>query len=214
MNSILILSGPTHEYLDSVRYITNGSSGILGKEIADEAILRDYNVDFITGPIQKINYPKSSKRLNIHKVTSANDMYKLTKKLYIHADIIIFVAAISDYTPSDKSRDKIKSSIDDLTIKFNSTIDIAKNIGKNKKDNQYTIGFSLQTTDDINIAKVKLSEKNLDAIILNHPSNIGSDDGSFKFIFKKNIINEYNNISKKECAFLIINNLIKNIINK
>lgn len=214
MNNILILSGPTHEYLDSVRYFTNGSSGKLGKEIANEAILRDYNVNFITGPIQKINYPTSSKRLNIFKVTSANDMYELTKKLYIHADIIIFAAAVSDYTPSEKVSNKMESSNEPLMIKFNSTIDIAKNIGENKKDNQYTIGFSLQTTEDINKAKEKLIEKNLDAIILNNPSNIGSDNGSFNFILKNNLIDYYKNISKKECAFIIINNLIKNIVNE
>ena len=212
MKKILILSGPTHEYIDAVRYITNASSGKLGKEIANESINRNYYVDFITGPIHKENYPSSSNNLNIYSVITAMDMYKKALELFIDANVIIFVAAVSDFTSKDKLKNKIDSQNHQISINLEPTIDIAKEIGKNKKKNQKTIGFSLQVNGNLDIAMKKLKSKNLDTIILNNPINIGSEFGSFEFINKnKDHIIKTGTLSKTECASLILDNLINNI---
>ena len=213
MKKILILSGPTHEYIDPVRFIANASSGIMGKEIA-ELCMKSFDLTFITGPIHNQNLPSQTNNVKILNITSSNQMNAKALEIFPNVDICIFAAAISDYKPKIVSKNKISSKQTSISIELESTNDIAKNIGKIKKINQICIGFSLQDNDDIEIAYQKLINKNLDLIIINQPSSIGADQGRYVFLNKnKEIITKTDVISKKECSIYIvdfINKLIKN----
>jgi len=213
MNRILILSGPTHEYIDPVRFIGNASSGLMGMHIAEEAQKRNFDIDFITGPIPVQNIPTINESSKIYTITSAQEMLTKVKKIFSNKHkIVIFVAAVSDYRPDIKKDNKIKSNNRNLSIKLLPNIDIASQLGSIKNDNQLFIGYSLQESNDYKIAKDKLLKKNLDSIILNSPDCIGSDKGSY-IILNRQDTEPLNigNISKKECAFFIINDLIKRI---
>ena len=98
---ILILSGPTHEYIDPVRFIGNASSGKMGKAIAEEAVQRGHEVEFITGPVAEENIPTLASG-HIHRVTSAEEMLSTARELFQTAETIIFAAAVADYAPVEK----------------------------------------------------------------------------------------------------------------
>ena len=97
MKKVLILSGPTHEYFDPVRFIGNASSGKMGKVLAEEAIRRGLEVEFISGPVPDGNLPEHA---HITRVTSAEEMLSAAQKKFGFADIIIFAAAVADYQPT------------------------------------------------------------------------------------------------------------------
>ncbi len=136
---ILITSGPTYEYIDPVRFIGNNSSGKMGIALANDCIKRGASVVLISGPVS-IPLPAGAE---ICKVTSASEMYDAVLKYYSEMDIIIFAAAVADYTPEEISVKKIKKSDNDLVIKLKNSTDIAASIGSMKKDGQIFVGFAL-----------------------------------------------------------------------
>ena len=212
MKKILILSGPTHEYIDPVRFIANASSGIMGKEISKQ-LSSSFHISFISGPVNKNNLPEKTDNIDIYNVISANEMNNKALDIFPNVDICIFAAAVCDYQPKKKYPHKISSSQKNLSLELLPTEDIAKNIGNIKKSNQICIGFSLQHDDDVEFAYNKLINKKLDLIILNHPSSIGTNNGQYTFIDKnKNIVRNTDVISKKKCSMFIydyINDQIK-----
>ena len=204
MKKVLILSGPTHEYIDPVRFIANASSGILGKEIAEQCI-QLFDLTFITGPVHHQNLPSQNNNIKILNATSSSQMNKIALEIFPNVDICIFVAAISDFKPKLISKSKISSKQSSIFIELEPTNDIAKNISKIKKTHQICVGFSLQDNEDIEIAYKKLINKNLDLIIINQPSSIGTNFGKYTFLDKqKNILLKTGVISKKECSTYLV----------
>ncbi|MGE5355650.1 MAG: bifunctional phosphopantothenoylcysteine decarboxylase/phosphopantothenate--cysteine ligase CoaBC [Deltaproteobacteria bacterium] len=170
---ILITSGPTYEYIDPVRFIGNNSSGKMGIALANDCIKRGASVVLISGPVS-IPLPAGAE---ICKVTSASEMYDAVLKYYSEMDIIIFAAAVADYTPEEISVKKIKKSDNDLVIKLKNSTDIAASIGSMKKDGQIFVGFALETNDELEHAQKKLKSKNLDLIVLNSLNDNGAGFG-------------------------------------
>ena len=164
---ILITGGPTYEKIDPVRFIGNHSSGIMGFELAKKALSLGAKVNLISGPtfldLQQNN-------LELIRVFSTQEMYDESVKKFSSADIVIFSAAVSDFTPEKFFNKKIKKEIDLKSLKLKKTIDILGFLGKNKK-NQFLIGFALETDNNIENAKKKILDKNLDAIVLNSITN-------------------------------------------
>jgi len=175
--TILITSGPTREYIDPVRYISNASSGKMGSALANAALKKAAKVIVISGPAS-IKYPKNIKLI---EVVSAKEMFAEAKKNFPKADIIIGAAAVSDFRPSNPSNNKIKKSDKLLKIKLTQNPDILKELGS-KKDGKVLTGFALETKDLLNSAKKKLLEKNLDLIVANSPDSIGSDSSQILII--------------------------------
>lgn len=207
MKRILILSGPTHEYIDPVRFIGNASSGKMGKAIAEEAIRCGYETEFITGPVAEENLPAIESD-HIHRVTSANKMLSTAQKLFPNADTIIFAAAVADYAPSEKRTEKMAKSTDELILRLRPTPDIAQTLSSEKKPDQITIGFALQTTDGEANARRKLDSKNLDGIVLNTPATLGADNGTFSFLSPSTEhFDEWGCIDKPACAKRIFETL-------
>ena len=215
---ILILSGPTYEFIDPVRFIGNRSSGKMGKCLAEVAASLGGLVHFVSGPVSQSNYPRHPV-IRVIDVTSGDEMWEECLRLYDEADIIICVAAVSDYKPKKKMKFKISKDDESLNLDFVKNVDIAESLGKIKKDEQILIGFALETNDAKKNAQKKLIQKNMDGIILNSVDSIGSENGTFHYLSSSsNDWKEWGSIGKNECAkkiFKEINALSKlNLVHK
>jgi len=201
---VLILSGPTHEYFDPVRFIGNASSGKMGKALAEEALKRGMEVEFISGPVPDGNLPGN---VHITRVTSAEEMLAAAQEKFSSADLIIFAAAVADFQPLRKSDEKFPKTGSNITIKLKPTPDIAATLCANKRKDQVAIGFALQTHDGEAKAREKLISKNLDGIVLNTPATLGAENGLFTWIDFQGLEN-WGSIDKAECAKRIVRKLI------
>lgn len=161
--TVLITAGPTYEAIDPVRFIGNHSSGKMGFSLAEEAVRRGAKVILISGPTSQ---KTSNKNIEIHRVTSAKEMYDEVFKCYENVDIAIASAAVADYAPKIVAKEKIKKSEEEFTIELVKNPDILKTMGE-KKTHQFLVGFALETQNEEENAKSKLQKKNLDMIVLN-----------------------------------------------
>jgi phosphopantothenoylcysteine decarboxylase/phosphopantothenate--cysteine ligase len=158
--NILITAGPTREYIDPVRYISNQSSGVLGYALAEAAIKKGYAVTLISGPTALVR----PKNVTFISVTSAHELEKNVVECFKKADILFMTSAVCDYRPEYFSSQKIKRK-DNLLLRLVPNNDILKKISKIKKNTQTVCGFCIETKDLLKNAKKKISEKNLDYIV-------------------------------------------------
>ncbi|MDB3926634.1 bifunctional phosphopantothenoylcysteine decarboxylase/phosphopantothenate--cysteine ligase CoaBC [Flavobacteriales bacterium] len=208
---ILITAGPTFEAIDPVRFIGNHSSGKMGYSLALQAADLGASVTLVSGPThQHIKHPNV---LEI-KVTSTQEMFVECNKCFDKTDVAILSAAVSDYTPSEVSSSKLKKSDEELVLKLKKTTDILKSLGQ-KKTHQVLVGFALETDNEIENAKNKLRNKNLDFIVLNSLNDKGAgfkhDTNKITIIDNDNKLYKFELKSKSEVAVDIINHLIKNL---
>ncbi|MFC0875747.1 phosphopantothenoylcysteine decarboxylase [Saccharicrinis sp. FJH2] len=157
-------AGPTFEKIDPVRFIGNYSSGKMGYAIARECAFRGAEVTLISGPVQLETPSPEIKRIN---VTSAQEMYEAAMNAFKDADVAILSAAVADFTPEKVQNSKVKRGKEDLVLKLKPTKDIARSLGEVKRNNQFMVGFALETNDEETNALGKLQRKNLDLIVLN-----------------------------------------------
>lgn len=208
---VLITAGPTYEAIDPVRFIGNRSSGKMGFELAKSAAKLGAEVILISGPShQKINV-NNVKRID---VISAEEMYNATHKYYENTDIAILSAAVSDYKPKKTASQKIKKDNNTLSLELVKTKDILASLGKIKKE-QFLVGFALETNNELVNAKNKLSNKNLDMIVLNSLNDKGAgfekDTNKVTIINKNEQIFEFSLKSKSEVAIDIFTNILNQI---
>lgn len=202
---MLILSGPTHEYIDPVRFVGNASSGRMGKALAEEALGRGYDVEFVTGPVAEANLPTGTGGINIHRATSAEEMLAAAQQLFEAADVIVFAAAVADYAPIETLTEKMAKSTGELVLRLRPTPDIAKTLCTKKRAGQTAIGFALQTTDGEANARRKLEEKHLDGIVLNTPATLGQETGTFSYLAAgAESFESWGCIDKPDCARRIL----------
>ena len=198
----LVTAGPTFEKIDPVRFIGNFSSGKMGCCIAHELLSLGANVEFIIGPSSE----KIHKEISVTRVISSQEMYDFSLKKFKNQDIIIFAAAVSDFTPKKIDTKKIKNK-EGLEISFKKTKDILKKLGSQKKE-QILFGFALETNHELENAQKKLKEKNLDAIILNSLNDDGAgfgfDTNKITFIDNVDNIKKYPLMSKEDVSKIIV----------
>ncbi|MEN7548951.1 bifunctional phosphopantothenoylcysteine decarboxylase/phosphopantothenate--cysteine ligase CoaBC [Rapidithrix thailandica] len=172
---VLITAGPTREYIDPVRYISNGSTGKMGFALAKEFAANGADVTVVCGPTEAT--PPSSEWAEIIPVTTAHEMYEATLQKFEKTDIAVFTAAVSDYTPKQIAPEKIKKDSPEMNIKLVKSKDIAKEMGLRKQTGQLTIGFALETQNEEENARGKLQKKNLDFVVLNSLRDQGAGFG-------------------------------------
>ncbi len=161
---ILITAGPTREALDPVRYISNHSSGKMGYAIAEQFLQEGAEVFLVSGPVcVKLEHPQ----LKLVQVNSAAEMYLACCRFFEQVDIAVFAAAVADYRPASVAEQKIKKDESSFTIKMIKNIDIAYEFGQVKTISQLSIGFALETNDELSHAIGKLNKKNFDMVVLN-----------------------------------------------
>jgi len=193
----LVTAGPTYEYIDPVRYITNKSSGKQGFELARSLSKKGFQTTLISGPTNL----KADENINFIKVETADQMFKATQSS-LPADVAIFSAAVADFKIKEPKDKKIKKE-DYLNLSLEKNIDILNYVSNhNSLRPTLVIGFAAETNNIKNNAKKKLAEKNCDWIIVNDVSNqsIGfeSDFNEVTIFYKnKNISEEKLTIKKK-----------------
>lgn len=205
---ILITAGPTHENIDPVRYISNYSSGKMGYALAEELANLGARVTLISGPTNLIlNHPN----IEIIDVERADEMYKQCMSRFKNMHGAILAAAVADYKPKKASGEKIKGSGKELTLELEPTIDIALELGKMKKKNQFLAGFALESENELENARSKLKKKNFDFIVLNSLKNKGAgfqyDTNKISIIDKNNNLTNFKLKLKKDAAIDIINKI-------
>ena len=160
---VLVTAGPTHEYIDPVRYISNPSSGKMGAAMAREAWYRGADVKIIAGPVNLDGYG-----LSVKHVVTAQEMLDAVRENLSWADYIVKAAAVGDYRVKDYSDRKLKrEGRNSLSIELIQNPDIAAEVGKLKREGQVLIGFAAETDNVAHNARDKLTRKNLDYILAN-----------------------------------------------
>ncbi len=213
-HKVLITAGPTYENIDPVRFIGNRSSGKMGFALADVFSENGAEVTVISGPV---NIRPNNRNITVISVQSAEEMFNETEKHFPNHDIIIFAAAVADYTPKNPAQSKIKKKSDTLNIDLKPTKDIAKELGFRKTKNQITVGFALETDNELVNAQEKIKKKNFDIIVLNSLKDEGAGFGyntnKISIIDKDNNITRFELKSKTEVAKDILNK-VSELLNK
>ena len=159
----LITAGPTEEYLDPVRCLTNPSSGKMGYALAAAARRRGGNVTLVSGPTT-LPDPYG---VELVRVTSAKQMFEAVKERFPQVDVLIKAAAVSDFRPAGEMKPhKVKKENAESSIQFERNPDILKEMGQIKND-QCVVGFAAETEDLVENAQLKMKSKNLDFIVAN-----------------------------------------------
>ena len=178
MARILITSGPTRQYLDPVRYISNASSGQMGCCLAQAAIDLGHEVVLVSGPVL-VDYPPTAK---LSPVVSTEDMLDAATEAFEDCDGLIGAAAPCDYRPIEVANHKIRKTGETLELKLVETPDIVAFLGAHKRSNQWTVGFALETEDAHFRAITKLQRKSCDLVVLNGATAINSADNDVEII--------------------------------
>jgi len=167
---ILVTAGPTREFFDSVRFISNPSSGKMGYAIATEAARRGWKVDLISGPVE-LPAPKG---VQVTRVVTAQEMFDAAVALFPRCRAAVMTAAVCDYRPATRLGRKLKKSNRGRTLRLVPTPDICAHLGRIKGD-RIIVGFAMEDHDEHRHAEVKLRRKRCDAMVLNGPANVGGD---------------------------------------
>lgn len=201
---VLVTAGPTIEPLDPVRYFSNYSSGKMGYAIADAAAKAGAEVRLISGPVS-LSPPANVHRL---EVKSAQEMKETVMEQLAEMDIIIKAAAVADYRPRKVFEQKLKKQQAILTIELEKNPDIAMEIGKRKRPDQFFVGFAAETENVENYAREKLAKKGMDLIVANQVSlpgvGFGSDHNQVKIYDAAGEVLHLPKMEKKDVAERII----------
>ncbi len=209
----IITGGPTREWLDPVRFISNPSTGKMGVAIADICSERAREIVFIHGPIDQSLV--NMKKYRCVSVESTMDMLNAVAGELCENAVLIMAAAPADYSPVLRADRKIKKADENLTLELKKTPDILKKVAAMKQEgrigNVFTVGFAAETNNIEEYALKKLSEKNLDMICLNDVSQkgagFGSDTNIITIFFRNGTRKDLPLISKQEVAARIVDEI-------
>lgn len=205
---VLITAGPTYEKIDPVRYIGNFSSGKMGFALAECCARQGAEVTLICGPVKLHTKHQYIKRID---VDSAEEMFKAVSKYFDKMDGAILCAAVADFTPINKSSTKLKREAENLKLELKPTKDIAATLGKQKRGDQFLVGFALESENEEKNAIAKMDRKNFDFIVLNslqdHYTGFGFDTNKVSIIHRSGLMKKYELKSKLDVAEDIVNEI-------
>lgn len=162
--TVLITAGPTQEPIDPVRYISNRSSGKMGYALASVFAEAGADVVLVSGPVALTMQHES---VTVVPVMTAQEMYEVSSRYFGKAQLVIWAAAVADYTPKTVATGKLKKKTTDFMLELVKTVDIAATLGAQKRSDQFIVGFALETDHEKEHALAKLTGKHLDLIVLN-----------------------------------------------
>ena len=208
----IVTTGPTKEYIDPVRYISNESSGKQGYEIASELSRLGIKTTLISGPTN-LNY---NNEIKVKKVTSGNEMFETVKKR-LPADIVVCAAAVSDFKPVLRKKNKIKKELKFDEIKIEKNLDILSFLGKsNRHRPKLLVGFSAETDNLVKNSIKKMQDKFCDIMIANDVSKkevgINSDLNEVIIIDKNGKTEKIKKNSKKFIASVIAKKIVETFL--
>ena len=196
---VLVTAGPTREYLDAVRFLSNASSGKMGFACAKAAARAGHDVTLVTGPVA-LPDPAGVRTV---RVTSADDMYRAVLKAYPRIDAAIMTAAVGDYRPAERIAGKLKKSSASLTLRLVRTRDILREMGR-RKGRRILVGFALEVQDAVHQALLKYKKKNLDYVVLNTPRTFAADRMDCRVYREGKVVRRFDGASKAEVARWIV----------
>lgn len=175
---ILITAGPTREYLDDVRYLSNASSGRMGFALAEAVMAAGHQAVLACGPVM-LTPPDGCE---FHSVETTDELLATCGRLFPQCDGVIATAAVCDYRPRTRFPGKLAKTGVSLELELVETADVLADLGRNK-GSRWIIGFALESDEYAHVnALRKLKEKNCDAIVLNRPTAIGAETNRIEVI--------------------------------
>lgn len=208
MAHILITSGPTRQYLDPVRYLTNASSGRMGTALATAALEQGHEVTVVSGPVE-VDYPDAAK---IIRVMTTLEMMDAAAMVFEKADGLIGAAAPCDYMPRKVEASKLSKTGQPLQLELIETPDIVATLGASKRPDQWVVGFALETDDVRFRSIVKMSKKCCDMIVSNRADAMNSENNSVEILFTDGQLLEQIDGPKLEVARGILSWIAKRLI--
>lgn len=211
---VLVTAGPTVEAIDSVRFISNHSSGKMGYAIAEAAARRGAVVDLVSGPVS-IAAPEGVKLI---QVQSAREMLEAARLCFQDSDIAVFSAAVADYRPAVRANRKLKKGVDSSSLETISLVenpDILKTLAT-AKEAQYVVGFAAETDDLIENAQAKLIRKNADMIVANQVGDglaFGKDENQVSFVTSDGV-KSFDTMPKSDIADLLLDEILLRMTGK
>lgn len=181
MAHILITSGPTRQYLDPVRYLTNASSGRMGKALAEAALALGHQVTIVTGPVE-VSYPAGAE---VIRIISTEELLETCRRVFPLCDGLIGAAAPCDYRPHKVAENKISKTGEPLRLELIETPDVVATMATSKQPRQWVVGFALETEDQRLRALAKLERKSCDLIVLNGPDAMNALDNQVEIINRR-----------------------------
>lgn len=197
--NFLITAGPTREYLDSIRFLSNPSTGKMGYALAAAARQLGHQVVLISGPTN-LPVPQNVKLI---KVTTARQMLTSVKSFFNRADCLVMSAAVGDYRPAHQIKGKLRKSQRVMNLKLVRNPDIFQEVAPKKKHRVF-LGFALEPYLDRQQALHKLSRKKLDYIVLNTPKSFGQDRTRVEVLNQQGLIKSFKNASKSVISRFLI----------
>ena len=210
MARIVITSGPTRQYLDPVRYLTNGSSGRMGACLAQASLDLGHEVTIISGPVS-VDYPSAAERID---VVSTQEMLDATRSAFERADGLIGAAAPCDYMPKQIEKHKLTKTGEGLQLSLIETPDIIATLGALKLARQWVVGFALETEDVRFRAIVKMSRKCCDMIVSNSAAAMNAENNSVEIILGDGSILAQLTGPKSDVASEILFHIQKQLIDR
>jgi phosphopantothenoylcysteine decarboxylase/phosphopantothenate--cysteine ligase len=197
---ILITAGPTREYLDPVRYISNASSGRQGCALAAAARARGCHVTLVLGPAG-VEPPEVDE---LAAVVTAADMFEAVHARFDGCDVFIAAAAVSDYRPVHREQHKIKKSDSRVTVELERTADIVGQMSKRRRRGQMIVGFCLESEDLQRRAQGKLEAKRLDYVVANSPAAIGAERQDALILSPRGVVRRLADVTKDDLAAAVL----------
>lgn len=200
----LISSGPTREFFDPVRFLSNPSSGKMGHAIAAAGAERGWEVTLVSGPV---SLPDPAGVETRHVVTAA-EMHQAIDDAFPACDLLIMTAAISDWRPIERLPRKLPKAETSLTITLEPTVDILTSLAKVRRPAQYLVGFAAQTHDMEALARSKMERKGCDAIVANlvagEQNAFGSDHNDLLLLTSSGLREPLGQGTKKALAATLV----------
>ena len=165
----LVSAGPTREWIDPVRFISNPSTGKMGYALAEEAVARGFLVNLVSGPVH-LDAPKG---VRVHKVETAIEMEKAMLGLFEQAQLVIMTAAVCDHRPKQCWPEKRKKPDFPSRLELVENTDIVETLCRRRNTGQTVVGFAAETSNGLVHAREKLENKGLDWIAMNDVSEKG-----------------------------------------
>ncbi|MEZ5950552.1 MAG: phosphopantothenoylcysteine decarboxylase [Planctomycetaceae bacterium] len=175
---ILVTAGPTREYLDDVRYISNASSGRMGYAIVQALQQAGHTAVLVSGPVS-LTPPVGCE---FHAVESTDQMMQVCQELFPRCQGVIAAAAVCDYKPRQRVHGKMSKTGDPIALEMIETDDVLAAMGNTKRPEQWIVGFALEAQNERENALQKLRRKNCDWIVLNRPEAIASESNSVEVL--------------------------------
>jgi len=195
---IIVTAGPTREYIDEVRFISNASSGRMGWAVCREALRRGHEVSLFAGPVC-LEPPPGAR---FETFTCADDLGELLAAAVKEADCLVMAAAVGDYRPAERIKGKHRKR-PTLTLDLVATTDVLASLAP-RKGSRVFVGFALEAENAVENARRKLEAKSLDMVVVNSPESLGAGEADFAFVLPGGEVKDLGRISKERLAGLLL----------